>query len=199
MQDSDSADRPQRRSALVARELARLNIDIAAVSEVRFAEQGSLTEQGAGYTLYWSGKAKDDRRLSGVGFMIRNSIISRLDSLPVGHSDRLMSLHLPLLEDQYATIISLKRQLTQAGIDHSEWEALAEDGEEWRGTTKTAADNFEEGRKTAAAEKRQRRKDSASQPVTDTTFTCPSCSRACRSRIGLHSHQRACRRASTSS
>ena len=93
----------------------------------------------------------------------------------------------------------LKRQLTQAGIDHSEWEALAEDREEWRGTIKTAADNFEEGRKTAAAEKRQRRKDSASQPVTDTTFTCPSCSRACRSRIGLHSHQRACRRASTSS
>ncbi|KAK2573141.1 RNA-directed DNA polymerase from mobile element jockey [Acropora cervicornis] len=93
----------------------------------------------------------------------------------------------------------LKRQLTQAGIDHSEWEALAEDRKEWRGTIKTAADNFEEGRKTAAAEKRQRRKDSASQPVTDTTFTCPSCSRASRSRIGLHSHRRACRRASTSS
>ena len=49
----------------------------------------------------------------------------------------------------------LKRQLTEAGIDHSEWEALAEDREEWRGTIKTAADNFEEGRKTAAAEKRQ--------------------------------------------
>ena len=114
MQDSDSADRPQRRSALVARELARLNIDIAAVSEVRFAEQGSLTEQGAGYTLYWSGKAKDDRRLSGVGFMIRNSIISRLDSLLVGHSDRLMSLRLPLLEDQYATIISVYAPTLQA-------------------------------------------------------------------------------------
>ncbi|XP_068760068.1 craniofacial development protein 2-like [Montipora capricornis] len=114
MQDSDSADRPQRRSALVARELARLNIDIAAVSEVRFAEQGSLTEQGAGYTLYWSGKAKDDRRLSGVGFMITNSIISRLDSLPVGHSYRLMSLRLPLLEDQYATIISVYAPTLQA-------------------------------------------------------------------------------------
>ena len=50
----------------------------------------------------------------------------------------------------------LKRQLTQAGIDHSEWEALAEDGEERRGTIKTTADNFEEGRKMAAAEKRQR-------------------------------------------
>ena len=63
----DFEDRHQRRSALVARELARLDIDIAALSEVRFAEQGSLTEDGAGYTLFWSGKNKDERRLSGVG------------------------------------------------------------------------------------------------------------------------------------
>ena len=45
-------DRPQRRSALVARELARLDIDTDALSEVRFAEQGSLTEDGACYTLF---------------------------------------------------------------------------------------------------------------------------------------------------
>ena len=45
-------DRPQRRSALVARELARLYIDIAALSEARYAEQGSLREDGAGYTLF---------------------------------------------------------------------------------------------------------------------------------------------------
>ena len=51
----DFEDRPQRRSALVARELARLDINIAALSEVRFAEQGSLREDGAGYTLFWSG------------------------------------------------------------------------------------------------------------------------------------------------
>ena len=47
-----SEDRPQRRSALVARELARLDIDIAALSEVRFGEQGSLREDAAGYTLF---------------------------------------------------------------------------------------------------------------------------------------------------
>ena len=52
----DSEDRPQRLSALVARELARLDNDIAALSEVRFAEQGSHREDGAGYTLFWSGK-----------------------------------------------------------------------------------------------------------------------------------------------
>ena len=48
----DSEDRPQRRSALVARELTRLDIDVAALSEVRVAEQGSLREDGAGYTLF---------------------------------------------------------------------------------------------------------------------------------------------------
>ena len=42
----------------MARELARLDIDIAALSEVRFAEQGSFREDGAGYTLFWSGKNK---------------------------------------------------------------------------------------------------------------------------------------------
>ena len=52
MLDSDDSDRPQRRSALVARELFRLGVDIAALSEVRFAEEGSLVEHGDGYTLF---------------------------------------------------------------------------------------------------------------------------------------------------
>ena len=80
----DSEDRPQRRSSHVARELARLDIDIAALSEVRFAEQGSRTENVAGYTLFWSGKKKDERRLSGVGFMIKTSTAKKLQNVPVG-------------------------------------------------------------------------------------------------------------------
>ena len=79
MQDSD--DRPQRRSALVGRELARLDIVIAALREIRFAEQGSLTEDGTGYTFFWSGKNKDERRLSCVGFMIETSIARKLQKL----------------------------------------------------------------------------------------------------------------------
>ena len=57
----DSEDRSQRHSAIVARELARLDIDIAALSEVRFAKQGSVKEDRAGYNLLWSGKNKDER------------------------------------------------------------------------------------------------------------------------------------------
>ena len=48
-------------------ELAPLDIDVAALNEVGFVDQGSLTEDGAGHTPYWSGKDKDDRRLSCVG------------------------------------------------------------------------------------------------------------------------------------
>lgn len=83
MIDSADSTRPERRSALIAHELARLDVDIAALSEIRFSEKGSLREHGAGYTLYWSGKPVTERRLSGVGFMIRDSIACKLASWPL--------------------------------------------------------------------------------------------------------------------
>ena len=41
----------QRRTALIACELARKNIDIAALSETRLPDEGSLVEMGTGYTF----------------------------------------------------------------------------------------------------------------------------------------------------
>ena len=114
MLDSDDNDRPQRCSALVARELSRLDIDIAALSEVRFAEEGSLVEHGAGYTLFWSGRGKEERRQSGVGFMIKNNIAKKLHALPTAHSDRIMSLRLPLQGDKSATLVSVYSPTLQA-------------------------------------------------------------------------------------
>ena len=110
----DSEDRPQRRSALVARELARLDIDIAALRQVRFAEQGSIWEGGAGYTLFWSGKKKDESRLSGVSFMIKTSTARKLQNLPVGHSDLIMSLKLPIQDNKFATVLSVYAPTLQA-------------------------------------------------------------------------------------
>ena len=43
----------QHRTALIACELARYNIDIAALSETRLPDEGSLTEMGTGYTFFW--------------------------------------------------------------------------------------------------------------------------------------------------
>ncbi|VDL92675.1 unnamed protein product [Schistocephalus solidus] len=98
--------RPEWRTALVARELARYKVEITALSETRFSGQDQLEEVGAGYTFFWSGRPKEERRDAGVAFAIRNDIVGRLPCLPQGINDRLMSLRLLLRGDQVATIIS---------------------------------------------------------------------------------------------
>ncbi|BHF85261.1 hypothetical protein SprV_1002842400 [Sparganum proliferum] len=85
-------NRPERRTALVARELARYKVDIAAPTETRFFEQGQLEEVGVGYTFFWSGRPRAKRQDAGVTFAIRNDIVGRLPCLPQGINDRLMSL-----------------------------------------------------------------------------------------------------------
>ena len=64
-------------------------------------------EDGAGYTFFWSGKNKDEHHLSGVSFIIKTSIARKLQNLPVGHSDRIMSLRLPIKDSKFATILSV--------------------------------------------------------------------------------------------
>jgi len=49
--NNQRTDRPERRTALIARELSRYNVDVAALSETRLADQGQLTEIGGGYVL----------------------------------------------------------------------------------------------------------------------------------------------------
>ncbi|BHF68715.1 hypothetical protein SprV_0301175400 [Sparganum proliferum] len=99
-------NRPERRTALVTGELARYEVDIAALSETRFSEQGQLKEVGAGYTYFGSGRAWSERRDAGVAFVIRNDIVERLPCLPQDINDRLMSLRLPLRGGKFATIVS---------------------------------------------------------------------------------------------
>ncbi|BHF59924.1 hypothetical protein SprV_0100288500 [Sparganum proliferum] len=106
-QNNPRSNRPERRTVLVARELARYKVDIAALSETRFSKQGQLEEVGAGYTFFWSGRPRTERRDAGVAFAIRNDIAGRLPCLPQGINDRLMSLRLPLRRGgKFATIIS---------------------------------------------------------------------------------------------
>ena len=104
--DNAQANRPERRTALVGRELARYKVDIAALSETRLAEEGQLKETGAGFTFFWSGRAKDDRREAGVGFAVRNELVKKLSSLPQGINDRIMTMKLTLTGKKQATIIS---------------------------------------------------------------------------------------------
>ena len=106
LMDTKNSNRPERMTAIVGHELSRYNIDIAALSETRLADTGDLTEVGAGYTFFWSGKAKDEPRESGVGFAIRTALVSKLETLPRGLTDRLMTLRILLAGNTNLTIIS---------------------------------------------------------------------------------------------
>lgn len=104
--DNTKADRPERRTALVAKELARYKVDIAALSETRLPDKGQLTEIGGGYTFFWSGRNSEERREAGVGFAIKTEHLKKLASVPEGLSDRLMKVQLPLGGRRNATLIS---------------------------------------------------------------------------------------------
>ncbi|VDM02778.1 unnamed protein product, partial [Schistocephalus solidus] len=79
--DNPRSNWPEQRMALVARELARYKVDIAALSVTRLSEQGQLEEVGAGYT-FWNGRPKAVQHEYGVAFAIRNDIVGRLPCLP---------------------------------------------------------------------------------------------------------------------
>ena len=104
--DSSKAERPERRTALVVRELGRYNIHVAALSETGLANEGQLTEVKAGYSFFWSGRGSKERCEAGVGFAIRSDLVSKITSLSKGVNDRLMILRLSLRDKRHATIIS---------------------------------------------------------------------------------------------
>lgn len=89
-------------------------VDIAALSKVRFPEEGCLKEQGDGYTIYWSGKPSTEKCLPGVGSMVRSSIVSKVETLPSRHSDRIVSMRLPLNIEQQLTLFSIYSPTLQA-------------------------------------------------------------------------------------
>ena len=103
--DREGANRPERRTALVAMELAKYNIDIAALCEIRFSESGSLNDLE--YSFFCSGKPEGERREAGVGFAIKKGIITKLTEMPRPVSDRIVTMRLPLSKDNFATIISM--------------------------------------------------------------------------------------------
>lgn len=105
--DHNDTDRPHRRTALVSRELDRFNIDIAALSETRLAGEGSLTEAGANYTFFWKGKDAEDRRIHGIGFAIKSSLVNHYNLAPTAINERLMTLRVPLPDNNHLTLISV--------------------------------------------------------------------------------------------
>ncbi|CAI2737079.1 unnamed protein product, partial [Dicrocoelium dendriticum] len=102
----NSSERLERRTALVAMELARYHIDIAPLSETRLAEQGKLHEAGAGYTFFWVGNSASAPRERGVGFAISDRLHGQLVGEPTGISAPLMTVCQRLGRGKFATFIS---------------------------------------------------------------------------------------------
>ena len=117
--DRDDSSRPERRTALVAMELARYNIDVAALSETRLADEGQISETGAGYTFFWKGKTAEEPRLHGVGFAIRNSLVRMHNLLPVHVSERITTLRIPL-QHGHVTIVSVYAPTLDSEVDVKE-------------------------------------------------------------------------------
>lgn len=105
--DRDGNACPERKTAIVARELHRYKVDVAALSETHLPDEGELVEVGGGYTFFWKGTAASERRQSGVGFAIRNHLVKRLEECPVHISDRVTTLRLHLDKGNYLNVISV--------------------------------------------------------------------------------------------
>ena len=103
----ESKRTPIRPTAIVAWELDRLGIDIAALSETRVLGDSVLPEEGGGgYTFYLKGKPIGDKHYHGVGFAIRTRLVKSLEGKnPVGINERLMTMTFPL-EGSTLSIIS---------------------------------------------------------------------------------------------
>ena len=101
--DSDPS-RPARRTALIAQDLARYDVNIAALSETGLPDEGSLTEDQNGYTFYWSGYPAQVQKLHGVGFAVKNSLAHLVTATAI--SARLMKITLPLYWKRNLTIYS---------------------------------------------------------------------------------------------
>ena len=86
---------------------------------------------------------------------------------------------------------SLKESLKDLSIDPSTWEKKASDRTTWRRLNNQGSKTYEKSRIDEAKKKRAQRKsrDTSAAP-SDCPFTCTTCNRVFRARIGLISHSR---------
>ena len=80
-----------RKTAIIDRELKRLNISIAALQETRLADSGCIAETN--YTFFWKGRAPKEPHQHGVGFAIKNTLLASIES-PSDGTEHLLSIRM---------------------------------------------------------------------------------------------------------
>ncbi|XP_046998241.1 craniofacial development protein 2-like [Schistocerca americana] len=98
--------RPERRTALITQELARLDTDIAALSETRLSGEGQISEVRSGYTIFWKEKDAGATRIHGAGFAVKTKIVKDLRLTSVSINERLMTLRVPFGSYSFITFVS---------------------------------------------------------------------------------------------
>ena len=71
-----SSKRPERRTALISRELQRYGLDGVALSETRLTGEGNISDGGC--TFFWKGKPHGSEKESDVAFAAKTSLLSFL-------------------------------------------------------------------------------------------------------------------------
>ena len=82
LMDYGGAHRPEWRTALIAEQLARYKVDIAVLSETQLAEEGQLSEIGAGYTFFWIGYSRHVHHDAVDGFAMKSNLVNKLAGPP---------------------------------------------------------------------------------------------------------------------
>lgn len=91
----------------MAAELKTYNVDIAALSETQLPDEGSLVQLSKEYIFFKKGLAFEDRCIHRVGFTIRNVIVKELIETSTGHTERLISIRIPLSKNKNLTFMSV--------------------------------------------------------------------------------------------
>ncbi|KAK4315540.1 hypothetical protein Pmani_013231 [Petrolisthes manimaculis] len=94
-----------RRSAAVAHELERCDIDVAALQETRLEGNGNIKEKS--HTIFWAGVEPGERRIGGVALAIRNNLLNSLKAMPSATCDRIISVRIPLEVNRHASIFNV--------------------------------------------------------------------------------------------
>ena len=102
-----------RKTAVINNELKRLNVNIATLQETWLANAGTLKERD--YTFFWQGKSSDEPREHGVGFAVKNSLLSIIEP-GSSSSEQLLNLCLNTTKGP-VTLVSVYAPTLSATLD----------------------------------------------------------------------------------